>query len=51
MSQRASTISKDDPSSSAEFSVVSNQFSMLMNATNTSIKTVGEALAGMAKRQ
>lgn len=51
MSRRASTMQKDDPKASAEFGVVSQQFSMLMNATNNAIKTIGEALAGMAKRQ
>ncbi|PCD03198.1 hypothetical protein COC42_01890 [Sphingomonas spermidinifaciens] len=51
MEQRAATISEKDPSSSAEFGVVSQQFSMLMNATNNAIKTIGEALAGMARKQ
>jgi hypothetical protein len=51
MEQRAASISEKDPSSSAEFGVVSQQFSMLMNATNTAIKTIGEALGGMARKQ
>lgn len=51
MERRAANISEKDPSSSAEFGVVSQQFGMLMNATNNAIKTIGEALAGMAKRQ
>jgi uncharacterized protein YukE len=51
MEQRAEAISEKDPSSSAEFGVVSQQFSMLMNATNNAIKTIGEALSNMARKQ
>lgn len=50
MEQRAASISESDPSSSAEFGVVSQQFSMLMNATNNAIKTVGESLGKVADK-
>jgi len=51
MQQRAESLKGDDPSGSAEFGVVSQQFSMLMNATNNAIKTVGEAMANTARKQ
>lgn len=51
MSSRAESLSGDDPSASAEFGVVSQQFSMLMNATNNAIKSVGEAMANTARKQ
>ncbi len=51
MTHRAETMTKDDPKASAEFSVVSQQFSMLMNATSNAIKTVGEAMANTARKQ
>ncbi|WP_336970704.1 hypothetical protein [Sphingobium aromaticiconvertens] len=51
MQQRAESLTGDDPSGSAEFGVVSQQFSMLMNATNNAIKSVGEAMANTARKQ
>jgi hypothetical protein len=51
MASRADSLSGDDPSASAEFGVVSQQFSMLMNATNNAIKSVGEAMANTARKQ
>lgn len=51
MEQRASSLTGDDPGASAEFGVVSQQFSMLMNATNNAIKTIGEAMANTARKQ
>ncbi|WP_281253065.1 hypothetical protein [Sphingomonas spermidinifaciens] len=44
-------MTKDDPKASAEFSVVSQQLSMLMNATSNAIKTVGEAMSNTARKQ
>jgi len=51
MTQRANTMTKDDPKASAQFSVVTQQFSMLMNATTNAIKTVGEAMGNAARKQ
>lgn len=51
MEDLANRVTKDDPSTTTDFSVVSNQFNMLMNATSTAIKTIGEALAGAARKQ
>jgi len=51
MQSRAESLTGDDPSASAEFGVVSQQFSMLMNATNNAIKSVGEAMANTARKQ
>lgn len=51
MQQRAESLKGDDASASAEFGVVSQQFSMLMNATNNAIKTIGEAMANTARKQ
>lgn len=39
------------PSESAEYSADAQAFSMLMNAINTAIKSIGESLGAMAKRQ
>jgi len=51
MTNMASRITRDTPGLSAEFGVVSQQFGMLMNATNNAIKTAGEAMGKMASRQ
>jgi hypothetical protein len=51
MEDLAGRVTKEDPSTTTDFSVVSNQFNMLMNATSTAIKTVGEAMAGAARKQ
>ncbi|MBM6575265.1 hypothetical protein KCP91_02700 [Microvirga sp. SRT01] len=50
MSRTAGQITKDTPSLSAEFGVMTQQFSMLMNAATNSIKTAGEAMAKAAGR-
>ena len=51
MQTRAESLKGDDASASAEFGVVSQQFSMLMNATNNAIKTIGEAMSNTARKQ
>ena len=51
MQSRAESLKGDDASASAEFGVVSQQFSMLMNATNNAIKTIGEAMSNTARKQ
>ena len=51
MEDLAGKVDKNDPSTTTEFTVVSQQFSMLMNATNTAIKTVGEAMSSTARKQ
>jgi hypothetical protein len=50
LEQRANSLTGDDPGASAEFGVVSQQFSMLMNATNNAIKTIGESMANTARK-
>ena len=50
MTDMASRITKDTPGLSAEFGVVTQQFSMLMNATTNAIKTVGEAMGKAASK-
>ncbi len=50
MEDMAGRITKDTPSLSAEFSVVSQQFNMLMSATTNAIKTVGEAMGNAARK-
>ncbi|KQT35005.1 hypothetical protein ASG29_02400 [Sphingomonas sp. Leaf412] len=51
MTSMSKRITKDTPGLTAEFGVVSQQFNMLMNATSTAIKTVGEAMGRMASKQ
>lgn len=51
MSGMAEQLSKDDPSLTAKFSALSQQFSMMFNATSTAIKTIGEAMANTARKQ
>jgi type III secretion apparatus needle protein len=51
MEEKADAIDKEDPKTMVEFQTVSQQFSMLMNTASTAIKTLGEALAGMARKQ
>lgn len=50
MEQMAGRISKDTPDLTAKFGALSQQFSILMNATTTAIKTVGEAMANTARK-
>ena len=50
MEDMASRITKDTPGLSAQFGVVTQQFSMLMNATTNAIKTIGEAMGHAASK-
>lgn len=50
MENMASRITKDTPGLSSQFSVVTQQFSMLMNAASNGIKTVGESMGNMARK-
>jgi len=50
MEDMAGRITKDTPGLSSEFSVVTQQFSMLMNATTNAIKTVGESMGNAARK-
>lgn len=47
----AGQLSKDDPSMTAQFGALSQQFGMMFNATSTAIKAIGEAMSGMARKQ
>ena len=47
----AKQLSDDKPSLTAKFGAKSQQFAMLMNATNDAIKTLGEGMKTMASRQ
>lgn len=51
MEDMAGQISKDTPDLTAKFGALSQQFSIMMNATTTAIKTVGEAMANTARKQ
>lgn len=42
---------KDDPSTSMDFSTASQEFNILSNAATTSIKSIGEALSNIARKQ
>lgn len=50
MENMAGRITKDTPGLSSQFSVVTQQFNMLMNAASNGIKTVGEAMGNMARK-
>lgn len=50
MEQMAGQISKDTPDLTAKFGALTQQFSMLFNATSNSIKTVGEGMAQAARK-
>ncbi len=47
----AESLSKDDPSMTAKFGALSQQFGMMFNATSTAIKSIGEAMSNMARKQ
>ncbi|MBX7482742.1 hypothetical protein [Qipengyuania qiaonensis] len=47
----AGNLSKDDPSETARFGALSQQFGMMFNATSTAIKAIGEAMSNMARKQ
>lgn len=51
LSNMAGQLSKDDPSMTAKFGALSQQFGMMFNATSTAIKAIGEAMSGMARKQ
>lgn len=46
----AGAISKEDPSTTAKFGAATQEFSLLMNATNNALKTLGEALSSTARK-
>lgn len=50
MQDLANKVNKDDPSTTTDFNVVSQEFNMLMNAATTAIKTIGEAMGKAASR-
>lgn len=51
MQDLAGRVNKDDPSTSTDFTVVSQEFNMLMNAVTNALKTIGEAMGKSAARQ
>lgn len=51
MQDLAGKVNKEDPSTSTDFTVVSQEFNMLMNAVTTALKTIGEAMGKSASRQ
>ena len=51
VSSLADQITDDSPSITAKFGAASQEFNVLMNAATTAIKTLGEAMAGMARKQ
>jgi hypothetical protein len=51
MQDLAGKIDKKDPSTTTDFQVASQEFNMLMNAANTAIKSIGEAMANTARKQ
>lgn len=51
LEQKAGKLDDASPSESAEYSADAQAFSMLMNAINTAIKAIGEALGSVARKQ
>lgn len=51
MQEAVDNIDKEDPSTMVEFQTISQQFSLLMNSTTTAIKTLGEAMTAVARKQ
>ena len=51
LQEAVDAIDKEDPSTMVEFQTISQQFSMLMNSTTTAIKTLGEAMTAVARKQ
>lgn len=51
LERKAGGLDNASPSESAEYSADAQAFSMLMNAINTAIKAVGEALGSVARKQ
>lgn len=50
MQSTAAAINKEDPSTTAKFSAATQEFGLLMGATNNAIKTLGEALNQTARK-
>jgi type III secretion apparatus needle protein len=51
MQEAVDNIDKEDPSTMVEFQTISQQFSLLMNSTTTAIKTLGEAMTAVVRKQ
>lgn len=51
LEKKAGKLDNASPSESAEYSADAQAFSMLMNAINTAIKAIGEALGSVARKQ
>jgi hypothetical protein len=51
LEEKAGKLDDASPSESAEYSADAQAFSMLMNAINTAIKAIGEALGSVARKQ
>lgn len=51
LEKKAGKLDDASPSESAEYSADAQAFSMLMNAINTAIKAIGEALGSVARKQ
>ena len=51
LEEKAGNLDNASPSESAEYSADAQAFSMLMNAINTAIKAIGEALGSVARKQ
>jgi hypothetical protein len=46
----ADAITKEDPSTTAKFGAATQEFGILMNATNNALKTLGEAITTTARK-
>lgn len=51
MQEAVDNIDKEDPSTMVEFQTISQQFSLLMNSTTTAIKSLGEAMTAVVRKQ
>jgi|GEM_PF-1093489 hypothetical protein len=50
MQDKAAKITKDDPKTSTDFQVASQEFNMLMQTATTAIKSIGEGLSTAARK-
>lgn len=50
MMTAAENIDKEDPSTTTQFTVLSQQFSIAANSASTGLKAVGEGLSGLARK-
>lgn len=50
MQDAAAAINKEDPSTTAKFSAATQEFGLLMGATNNALKTLGEAMNQTARK-